>query len=605
MESPKFKFIQKEINDTFDRKLLREEWKKRIGYQLRKQIVFDPIEYRDFSANLDGMISQIRVEIGGGTYQVRPVRRYLVEKSRGLCRMMTAIHPRDLLVLERLARSMYFELKQKAPSKSSFFEPDDGNFKKGFEQSDIGYGSFASWKRFQKVVFGFAKENEFIVVTDIANFYDFINFQHMRNVISSLADLRESLLDLLIYLLNRLSWTPDFMPLTQVGMPQLESTATRVLANAMLYEVDRVCESSAVGNYARFMDDIDVGTSSEYEAKCIIRDIDLTLQSRQLRLNSNKTKIFTREDAFFHFCINENIFLSRLSAVIEKKKLRRTVRKIAEARYEIWLKRERDQPGEDSAFLRGNGSKIHKYMLRLLHECDSRIPDGDLLWLIEHSPGMRSTAFKYLAHTKSPNGALVRLWSIMRSKCFIDDSAPVDLSGFLLHARFRKTDRCRALVTDIIERLVLHGGFGLSCAILFGSRFLEHEQLLDILSNNKTALSNDFWLSRAAAGVAPLFYGKQPGWSNYLEVIRSLKNDEADSVIAFHLNLAENDSFDLATKAYLIAQNKSFPQMIFFPKVLCALSACKNQRQSQFARKILEAHPALRSDPHYRSMGFN
>lgn len=81
------------------------------------------------------------------------------------------------------------------------------------------------------------------------------------------------------------------MPLTQVGMPQIETSATRVLANAMLYEVDKLCEHSAVSNYARFMDDMDVGVESVEKAKAIVRDMDLTLQSRQLRLNSSKTQI--------------------------------------------------------------------------------------------------------------------------------------------------------------------------------------------------------------------------------------------------------------------------------------------------------------------------
>lgn len=185
MQSPKFRFLKRDLQDTFDLAILKEEWKKRTLGQVRKQILFDALEYRDISENIDGVVSRLRRDIIEGTYAVHHPKRFLTEKSRGLCRQMTLVHPRDLLVLERLARSIYFELKQKAPSSAAFFEPDDGSFIKGFKQSDFQYGSFASWKKFQKAIFGFARENRYIVVTDVANFFDFINFQHLRNIISS------------------------------------------------------------------------------------------------------------------------------------------------------------------------------------------------------------------------------------------------------------------------------------------------------------------------------------------------------------------------------------------------------------------------------------
>ena len=146
LQTPKFQFLQEDIKKVFELKLLRDEWKKRTKPQIRKQLVFDPIEYRDIDENSERLVQRVRREVIEGHYAVQAPKRYLTEKSRGLCRQMTLIHPRDLLVLERLSRSLYFELKQKAPSKSALFEPDDGHFVKGFKQSDFEYGSFASWK---------------------------------------------------------------------------------------------------------------------------------------------------------------------------------------------------------------------------------------------------------------------------------------------------------------------------------------------------------------------------------------------------------------------------------------------------------------------------
>lgn len=604
LQSPKFQFLQDDIKDVFDIRLLKEEWKKRTKPQLRKQLVFDAIEYRDIDQDISPLLQRVRREVGEGNYAVRMPKRYLTEKSRGLCRQMTLIHPRDLLILERLSRSVYFELKQKAPSKSAFFEPDDGKFAKGFKQSDFEYGSFASWKKFQKRVFGFAKENSYIVITDVANFYDFINFQHLRNIISSLADIRESILDLLIHVLNRLTWTPDFMPLTQVGMPQIETSATRVLANAMLYEVDRLCEHSAVSNYARFMDDMDVGVDSVEKAKVIVRDIDLTLQSRQLRLNSSKTQILSQQKAFTHFCISENLTLSRIESFTEKGRFLNFSRAILKSKYETWLDRSpTGGPGEKSLFIEGNGPKIHKHVLSLIYRAGGTVSDQDLLWQVEHNPSMRPTALRYLSRTSRGNTILKKLIAMVRSGVFVDDAAYVDVAGFMLHTKFRKTNACTLRAEEFCRHAALKSDIGLHSAIFVSARFLARPQIQSLLDDNIQRISGDFWLSRAAAGLTSLFIG-QSEWGKYLEFLRNLNSPDAEDVLEYLLSIRKSTSFSQSLKAYIKAPNHTFPQKLFFPKVLILLAVAKNPNCGSLAPNLHIDHRALKKDPYYAQMGF-
>lgn len=604
MQSPKFQFLQDDIKDVFDIRLLKEEWKKRTKPQLRKQLVFDAIEYRDIDQDISPLLQRVRREVGEGNYAVRMPKRYLTEKSRGLCRQMTLIHPRDLLILERLSRSVYFELKHKAPSKSAFFEPDDGNFAKGFKQSDFEYGSFASWKKFQKRIFGFANENNYIVITDVANFYDFINFQHLRNIISSLADIRESILDLLIHVLNRLTWTPDFMPLTQVGMPQIETSATRVLANAMLFEVDRLCEHSAVSNYARFMDDMDVGVDSVEKAKVIVRDIDLTLQSRQLRLNSSKTQILAPPDAFMHFCISENLTLSRIETFIEKGRFLNFSRAILKSKYETWLDRSSTgEPGVKSRFIKGNGPKIHKHVLSLIYRAGGTVSDEDLLWQVEHNPSMRPTALRYLSRTSRGNTVLKKLIAMVRSGVFVDDAAYVDVAGFMLHTKFRKTNACTLRAEEFCRHAAFKSDIGLHSAIFVSARFLARPQIQSLLDDNIERISDDFWLSRAAAGLTSLFIG-QSEWGQYLEFLRNLNSSDAEDVLEYLLSLSNSTSFSQSLRAYIKAPNHTFPQALFFPKVLILLAVAKNASCGSLAPNLHIVHPALKKDPYYAQMGF-
>lgn len=550
--------------------------------------------------NLEEMIDGIRQDIISGTYQVKQSKRFLIEKSVGLCRQMTIVHPRDLLVLERLSRSLYFELKSKSPSKSAFFEPDDGNFVQGFQQSDFEYGSFASWKRFQSAVFGFAEEKEYIVVTDVANFYDFINFQHLRNIISSLVDVREEILDILIYILNRLTWTPDFMPLTQVGMPQIETTATRVLANALLFEVDKICEDFSNLNYARFMDDMDVGVDTPAAAKRVVRDIDLTLQSRQLRLNSSKTKILTKEQAFHHFRIDENSTLSIIEKYIDDGDITKA-RKEVEYLYKNWI--DASQESSKSILKGGNGPKIHKRILRILYMTGGSVPDDALVDLVENDPGMRSTALRYLSHSKVTKDTISRLFDLVLSGNLVDDASVIEISSLLLHARVDSADSTRKIISDFIQSVSDVSDIQLYCAIFLSGKFQDRGANLTLLRKNIVKIRDDFWLSRAAAGLTSKFLSTE-FQSPYVDVIRRLRTDEAESVFNFFDHLKNVEKLSQSEKAYFKKQNDSFPQKIFYPKLLQILALRKNSKIGPLYKKIEAIYPCLNDDPYFKAMGF-
>ena len=135
-----------------------------------------------------------------------------------------------------------------------------------------------------------------------------------------LADLslaRESALDLLIYTLASMLWEPDYMPRVQIGVPQMNLDAPRLLAHCFLFEIDRLLTQYPSVEYARFMDDIDIGVDSESAAKRVLRDLDLSLQTRQIRLNSGKTRILSHGEARRHFKVRENRLLDLLVARVE------------------------------------------------------------------------------------------------------------------------------------------------------------------------------------------------------------------------------------------------------------------------------------------------
>lgn len=88
---------------------------------MRAQILYDPLECADFHTNLHANCEQIEQLVLTGAYEPGPVRRVLVEKSKGLCRQIVIPTIRDCLILQCLSDALYADIKGKAPSQRAFF----------------------------------------------------------------------------------------------------------------------------------------------------------------------------------------------------------------------------------------------------------------------------------------------------------------------------------------------------------------------------------------------------------------------------------------------------------------------------------------------------
>ncbi len=272
---------------------------------MRRQPIPDPLENLDFHIRLDAMCAAIEAEVLSGAYIPASPIRFLSEKSRGLCRQLVIPSVKDALVLQTLSDALWAEIRSKAPTKKSFYAPGDHQFSKVIKGHSSEYGSLNAWLAFQETIFGFAKSKKFVVVTDISNYYDTISYDHLRNILADLSIAREHALDLLIYTLSCMLWQPDYMPRVPVGLPQSNLDAPRLLAHCFLFEIDEFLSHTPKVDFARYMDDIDIGVDSVAAAKSVLRDLDLALQTRQIRLNSGKTRILSESDAYRHFKIRE------------------------------------------------------------------------------------------------------------------------------------------------------------------------------------------------------------------------------------------------------------------------------------------------------------
>ncbi len=608
MKSPKFEFKKDEISSALSITSLRNSYQKKVKSQIRDQLFVDLIEFRDVALDLNRYLTEINDEVLSGFYQPFLPVHYLIEKSRGLCRQMTLAHPRDLIVLQCLTTALHPDISARAPSKNAFFEP--GKSPSMFGKSKYlasQYGGVASWLRFQKHILNFSRSRKFVVVTDVANFYDFINFSHMRNIISDICAVSESVLDFLLYILQRLSWTPDYMPRVDVGLPQMEVEAPRVLANAMLFELDRFSEIKVPGDYARFMDDIDFGVDTIREAKETVRDIDLVLQSRQLRLNSSKTKILPVDtgEADRHFCAKENHFLDYCGEVLDRFRGKvgyNPAHSALKRAHIVWRGNRTELPFTGERYFFGNGDKIFKRIGGMLLACGGNMPEDDLLWIIKNHPSMRSYAFYMLSFYKNRNVNVYQLIRMVLSGVFVDDSAVMNFAQYLVHSKFIRNGRLDREIRDVVDFLFSkqQGIFWFYATLIIASKFFDQKELLQYLDKSKSVWGGDYWAGRLIGGLQPRFPPSTTERDHFFLLINHFNNKGVEEVTNYHYRLETAPRPQKLVYEYLKHKNKSFPQEIYHPKALIALSFSYNTHALPLMAGLLKTHTSFLTDPYYK-----
>jgi hypothetical protein len=446
MHSPKFPLKAKNLKDVINVSRLKATWKNKVREAMRRQPIPDPLENLDFHIRIEAMCAAIEAEILSGAYIPNTPIRFLSEKSKGLCRQLVIPSVKDALILQTLSDALWFEIKTKAPTKKSFYAPGDHQFSKIIKGHSSEYGSLNAWLAFQESIFGFAKTKKFMIVTDIANYYDSISYEHLRNILADLSLAREHALDLLIYTLSWMLWQPDYMPRVPVGLPQSNLDAPRLLAHCSLFEIDEFLSQSAKIDFARYMDDIDIGVDSVADAKAVLRDLDLALQTRQIRLNSGKTRILSEIDARRHFKIRENMLIDKLATKIEshiaaKQSTHKERRKI-ELAIRGGLRRR--------IFEFGNGEKIFKRLINLGRNVRADLSDEMFFEIMNSWPSLRQSALSWWQTSVVPEAKLPVLTKLVLGGVLVDDSAKMDAAVAMVSARLPKT----AVVLDQIHEIV-------------------------------------------------------------------------------------------------------------------------------------------------------
>jgi len=598
MQSPKFGAKRRDLEKIVDVPTLKWTWKKKVREAARRQTVPDAIDHLDFHCRLDARCTALAEEVCSGTYRPLEPARFLSEKSKGLCRQIVQVDVEDALVIQVLSDALWLDIKNKAPSNNAYYAPQDHGFSKKKDQGEYKYGPIQAWLNFQKAILGFSRTRKYIVITDIANFYDGICHSDLRSILADLSLQREHALDLLIFALSNMIWQPDYGPYRGTGLPQGDLDAPRLLAHSILFEVDALFASNKTIDYARYMDDIDFGVDSISAAKLVLRDLDLALQTRGLRLNSGKTQIFAQSEAARYYRIRDNALIDSLtvridSAIAGGKDLDR------ERRLLSWILRRGVLGG---AFVGGNGEKILKRCLALANKAMAPIDDDVLSAIFRSWPASRQLALRWWKHSKSPVDHLYVIRDFLNSGELVDEVSLIDIAVAIVSAPLPKSPTTDALIDEIVSGLNDRKSWKFFAKLWIWSKYGTWENIENLIFSRAKLWSTNRCLTRLVAGMFPRFIAT-PKFDAFQNGVRRAGGVGTNDVLDFHSQLIASPKALNGIINFMVAQHSSEPSGISHSKFLMLISALNQTGLPASVEKKLRAkHAKALATPYYDAL---
>lgn len=578
----------KELRNLFTKKRITLLWRKLVKSQLRSLDIKDLHDYYDFNYAIESKADSIIEKVSAGLYRAEAPLVYKMEKKYGVCRHMMIPSPSDAVVFQVLTDELYESLIQAQPSKRAYYSRDRHFLSLPHEKKEAAsYPWFVLWPEFQKDVWKFSKSYKYIVTTDLSNYFDNIGLRELRHVIASLANTKEVFLDLLFSLIEDLSWRPDYLPTSNKGLPTINIEAPRLLAHALLFEVDDVLKSRTKDNFVRWMDDINFGVDKEIFANKILGEINDVLKSRGLALNLAKTAIMTTKDAQHHFMFKENVRLSKIQAKAkklksDKAKHRLAVRTKKEFRHHLITCEAR------------NKHKITKRYLTILGLLKDPIAVGTAVDLFISNPGLRAGTLGYISKVSFNIQVSKQILRIMKNIDNLDNVTFFQIVDMLVRWNVPMDMRGKWFINEVTKLLSKNKDpFSWLCLVNFLAKYGETHEALNIVSMARKYEARESFFARQAMAVLPRGMGLnlKSVLNSWAKEISTGSSDSAS--VANNLLIIRNGGFP-ATKhrlyLYLFPETIQDPYPIYKFLILCVLAQKDFEDNPNKSRPVVNLH---------------
>lgn len=593
LHSAKFAIRKKELESVFKPSQLLSTWKGKTREAMKGFSVRDPLDNLDFHIDRVSILERLSETILKGEYQPTAPLRARSEKSKGFCRQLIVPIPVDALVLQRLSDAIYAKAKSKAPTAKAFFERSDGKFNSQAPKPE--YGSYRAYLNFQEELFAFSRRRKYVVSTDISNFFDTIGYEHLRNILAPIVEEKESYLDMLTYALSGLQWQPDYMPRTRVGLPQVNLDAPRLLAHCFLYEVDQYLASLKNVDHTRYMDDIDIGVDTMAQAKVVVRDIDTILHTRQVRLNSGKTRILDQKAALKHFMIKENHAIDVLEQHIRRKQkrglsiakerraiIRTIVKELAAGRFEV-----------------GNGDKVLRRLIGLATKNGAKIPAKVLGRLLIERPSVRDVVLRQFSGRAGSLTFLSFFKRLIQSGLLVDDESVIRIGRAIFATPYARTAAATDEGLKIAALVGSKGPFGFIASMYLVCKFGTPAGIVRHLEKYSDSWRNKVIEAKFAAFAGPFVMFNLSAYKRFKATISKSRNDVARNAAVF---LHEASSTEPAPEIfhYCKARNPTEPLGANAEKIGMIIAIRRNSFMDPLRKKtVLGNHLRLSTDEYF------
>lgn len=586
MHTERFQRLRKKaLNQAFQKDFVVKIWRSTVRNQLRGLDIKDLYDHYDFNFNIEDRIEAIKASILDGSYSVGTPLIYKTEKKYGICRHMVIPQPEDALILQCLVEQVSASVLKKQPSKNAFYSRDKHSVKKPHEAVEYGLTFRQQWKALQKKIYNFADSFDYLVVTDLTNYFDSIDLRDLRRVFVSQMEADEVIVDLIFKVVEGLSWKPDYLPYSQRGLPTSNIEPIRLLGHSFLFEIDQILKERTNENFARWMDDITCGIRSTRDGIALLSDISDVLKSRGLALNLSKTQILSAEEASFHFQIPQNLEIDGYETVAPGTANAVNVERELYSKYKAHFKDRRPKAWD----------KIAKRYITTFGKLQSdRLLKGMATQYIAN-PGLRSNYLIYLAIRGYSSAAGARILEILEMLDPFDDLSLFQISHLITQWNVPDNRggstfvlRAKALLTEhAVKKKDPLSFFSL---LWFLSKYETEGNLYKFLINYRKIWQANSFLRRQATSAMARFATRS---SKKLVLL----NHQAMSGIPATVSVANQltqfaaltaISFNL--KAYLFPENgaSSYPHAKFM--VLCSVLASEKIRNDPAVHIKIESY---------------
>jgi hypothetical protein len=587
MRTDRFDKIRREkLEKVFTKEDLKKNWQNKVKFQLRSLDIKDIFDFYDFNYNIEERVESIRNDILTGNYRAAKPLIYRVEKKMGICRHIVIPQPSDALVIQTITETIVKQVLENQPSKNAFYSRDKHSLEKPHEIDDSGYPTSwrEQWKRMQEKIYKFNESKDYVVVTDLANYYDNIDIDLLRSTFLGLVKIDDVLLDLLFRIIEEISWKPDYLPYLRKGLPVVNIESIRLLAHAFLFELDDVIMKKTNNSFARWMDDITIAADSKKKAVEIVSSISDILKSKGLALNLAKTDIYDAQKGKYNFLIDRNRFLDEIDKVIENKEGLKdkevyestTLNLLAEFETHMNDKRPKYWEKVTKRFITAFGRlKYNDYSLFKI----------DDLYL--DNPGVRPNLLIYFSVMGYSEDNATLVLQILKDIHTFDDISLFQITKLVSEWNIPNNNQTYPFIKEFIEVLdakvfkQLHP-LDFYCSIWIKSKYFHPEDYMRFILKYQNYWEKDSFLRRQVVGsLARVYMYDRTKVTHILETQMTSGLIDTVSIANQLLSFSKIETLDKKLTPYLFPQIEPKPYSIQRFLVLCSVLNSEKIRQNQ------------------------